>query len=373
MSTSKRTRAEPLAIQSRPAEGLPAAKPLVFISHDTRDADLAAAFGSLLRDASGGTLKSFRSSDRKGTAGIEFGAEWYKAIMDTLASATDVVALLTPHSVNRPWILYEVGVAKGKLNTTAFGIALGVPFEVASTGPFAQFQNSSDDEDSLTKLVLQLIRRNPDADPSEDAVRRQVQAFRATLDGFAAKATHVKAPAPSVDENTVAKLFEEVKVLFRELPDQVEQKVQMGRRPKGRRGRWFHSHVFDELLFRFAESDRDSSAAAWLVFISYLRDELPWLYEAGIEVYRALLTHNKATLSRARKQFLQVVEMLTKSRFLYELHDGDKELYTLYHRLPEMMDHFLSRAIDFTADEAEVLLAESRPRRTARSAAQRKK
>jgi hypothetical protein len=55
--------------------------PLVFISHDNRDADLAEAFGNLLTDASGGILKSFRSSDRKGTAGIEYGQEWYRAIM----------------------------------------------------------------------------------------------------------------------------------------------------------------------------------------------------------------------------------------------------------------------------------------------------
>src|SRR5215470_818878 len=81
--------------------------PLVFVSHDTRDADLAEAFSNLLTDASGGILKSFRSSDRKGTAGIEYGQEWYRAIMQKLDDATDVVALLTSNSINRPWILYE--------------------------------------------------------------------------------------------------------------------------------------------------------------------------------------------------------------------------------------------------------------------------
>src|ERR1035441_7997131 len=80
--------------------------PLVFVSHDTRDADLAEAFGNLLTDASGGVLQSFRSSDRKGTAGIEFGAEWYAAIMSKLSNATDVVALLTAHSEGRPWKEY---------------------------------------------------------------------------------------------------------------------------------------------------------------------------------------------------------------------------------------------------------------------------
>jgi hypothetical protein len=128
---------------------------LVFISHDSRDADLAEAFSNLLTDASGGILKSFRSSDRKGTAGIEYGQEWYRAIMQKLDDATDVVALLTAHSVNRPWILYEAGVAKGKLssNDRVLGIALGVSLDEAATGPFAQFQNSPDEEDAITGLA----------------------------------------------------------------------------------------------------------------------------------------------------------------------------------------------------------------------------
>jgi len=114
-------------------------KPLVFVSHDSRDAALAEVFGNLLGDASGGMLKSFRSSDRKGTTGIEFGEEWYKAIMSRLGDASDVVALITQNSIDRPWILYEAGVAKGKLDTTLFGVAIGIPLEKISTGPFAQF------------------------------------------------------------------------------------------------------------------------------------------------------------------------------------------------------------------------------------------
>jgi hypothetical protein len=158
-------------------------KSVIFISHDSRDADLAEAFGNLLTDASGGILKSFRSSDRKGNAGIEYGQEWYRAIMQKLDDATDVVALLTARSINRPWILYETGVAKGKLNANdrVFGIALGVALDEAATGPFAQFQNSPDEEDAITSLVLQLIRRHPQAAPREEAVRRQVQAFRESV------------------------------------------------------------------------------------------------------------------------------------------------------------------------------------------------
>ncbi|WP_241085388.1 hypothetical protein [Candidatus Vondammii sp. HM_W22] len=51
------------------------ARSLVFISHDTRDAKLAEAFSGLLRSVSAGVLKSFRTSDRKGNQGIEYGVQ----------------------------------------------------------------------------------------------------------------------------------------------------------------------------------------------------------------------------------------------------------------------------------------------------------
>ena len=115
--------------KSQPSEARvkQSASPLVFISHDSRDAELAEAFSKLLSSVSAGMLKSFRSSDKKGGEGIEFGDEWYKRLMTKLDSASDVVCLLTERSIERPWILYEAGVAKGKLDIPVIGIAIGVP------------------------------------------------------------------------------------------------------------------------------------------------------------------------------------------------------------------------------------------------------
>src|SRR5258708_37492823 len=110
-----------------PPEGdlLPSATgPLVFISHDTRDAELAEAFSKLLKSVSAGMIKTFRSSDKKGAEGIDFGEEWYKRLMTQLQSTSDVVCLFTERSLDRPWILFEAGVAKGKLNTPGIGLAL---------------------------------------------------------------------------------------------------------------------------------------------------------------------------------------------------------------------------------------------------------
>lgn len=153
----------------------------VFISHDSRDAELAVAFANLLINASGGVLNPFSSSDRTATGGIPFGADWYAALTSALDEASDVVALLTERSLHRPWILYEAGFAKGKLGKTVLGVALGVRLEQAVAGPFAQFQNSGDDEGSLIRLVQQLVSRHADAAPREDTVRYHVREFLATV------------------------------------------------------------------------------------------------------------------------------------------------------------------------------------------------
>jgi hypothetical protein len=346
MTTARTT--EAVAAESPGETSVPSlrrsVKPLVFVSHDSRDADLAEAFGNLLTDASGGTLKSFRSSDRKGTAGIEFGSEWYKAIMDRLSDATDVVALLTQHSLNRPWILYEAGVAKGKLDTIAFGVALGIPLEKASTGPFAQFQNCGDDEDSLTKLVLQLIKRNPDADPREAAVRRQVQAFRSNLDSLAKGAAKTApSPADRVDATAVAKLFEEVKVLFRDLPGQVEAKLQATvPQPGTRRRLRLHPAMFDEIFFSLRRRESPGGEGLpWLVWASVFREELPWLHELALELYRAISCGDERRVGAVRRDLRAALEMARRGPFMDAFLGRDEETYMVVRHCVDMLDRVL--------------------------------
>jgi hypothetical protein len=55
--------------QAAEQKSLQSSSPLIFISHDSRDAELAAAFSELLGSVSSGMLESFRSSDKKGTEG----------------------------------------------------------------------------------------------------------------------------------------------------------------------------------------------------------------------------------------------------------------------------------------------------------------
>lgn len=317
-------------------------KPLVFVSHDSRDADLAEAFSNLLTDASGGTLRSFRSSDKRGTAGIEFGQEWYQAIMEKLSTATDVVALLTPRSLNRPWILYETGVAKGKLDTVVFGVAVGVPLEKVSTGPFAQFQNCAEDEDSLTKLVLQLIKRNPDAEPREEAVRLQVQAFTSKL-GALLKEKPV-ASSPRMDEVAVAKLFEEVKVMFQELPSRLEDRISFSSGERRRRTISLPPPVLFDTALRLDEETQGLDGL--LMIASLLRDDFPWLYEQALELYRTAKVADRETIQNGIRVFVHACNWTLRGPLGHELSSESRELRQIMREVPEFLDHYFHRYFD---------------------------
>ena len=305
--------------------------PLIFISHDTRDADIAELFSELLRSVSAGMLRSFRSSDRKGSQGIEYGTEWYNELMKNLQSASDVVCLLTQRSLERPWILYEAGVAMGKLSRPVLGVALGIPLTRASTGPFAQFQNCSDDEESLTKLAMQLLKRIPNADPDREVIKVQVQGFKQKISPILAALDNERGNV-TADDTSAAKLFEEVKVMFQDLPSRVENRLDPRR--KSNVGRRFHPMMLRETMH--ASYKLDASLGLLMVF-SLFRDEIPWLYEIGLEIYRTVKKGDPEEIEKAIVNFQMAVEFARSAPLLME-EMKDDEVYYITREVPAVLE-----------------------------------
>lgn len=325
-----------------------AANPLVFISHDTRDAELAEAFSNLLKSVSAGVLKSFRTSDRRGNQGIEYGVEWYPEIIKNIQSASDVVCLLTERSVNRPWILFEAGMAKGKLDTPILGVALGIELRAASTGPFAQFQNCADDEESLTKLVFQLVNRIPGSEPDRDTIRFQVGKFKTSVDGILKSLAGTNASSvqpskrPKVDEieNSYVKLFEEIKIMFQDLPSRIERSGVF--RPSGDRRRRFHPRMIEELMF----GSKDPFLGI-RVALSLLRDPLPWLYDEGCALIPKLQNAKTPTArKRVLREFRDLLMVSTRNPYVEKFLIENEDDYILTREVPQMILYALEHYDD---------------------------
>ncbi len=316
--------------------------PLVFISHDSKDAEFAEAFSELLKSVSAGMLKSFRSSDKKGTEGIEYGDEWYKRLMSKLESASDVVCLFTERSLDRPWILYEAGVAKGKLNTPVYGIALGIPLRRVSTGPFYQFQNCGDSDDELTKLVLQLASRISELEPYPDVVRTQVGVFKTKVKKVLANLSTSKGETKdsTVDDTSVAKLFEEVKVMLRDLPSRIDDRLADGINLIRRRRRRFHPMMFEEMMHMSSKSD---DPVGILMIASLLRDDIPWLYEIAMEVYRTAKSGDPKAAEEAMMRFRDAAKFTMRGPFMEEFGVSSKEMHMMMMELPHLLDNYMER------------------------------
>jgi hypothetical protein len=85
----------------------------VFLSHSTRDTEIAAALRKLLVDVFGDRVGVSFSSDQEPGGGIEAGKKWRDWINKEIAEAEQTHVLLTTNSLSRPWILWESGVAAG--------------------------------------------------------------------------------------------------------------------------------------------------------------------------------------------------------------------------------------------------------------------
>lgn len=327
------------------AELLPAinANPMVFISHDARDADLAEAFSKLLKSVSAGMIKTFRSSDKKGTEGIDFGEEWYKRLMTQLQTTSDVVCLFTERSLDRPWILFEAGVAKGKLDTPVIGVALGVPLSRISAGPFYQFMNMDDSEGDLIKLVNQLARRIPNLELDGDVVKIQVGAFKA------AEATILKklaSGAPKavakedIDESAVAKLSEEMK----SLPSRIAERLaDIGAPVRRRRPRRLHPMMMEEIIHM---SGDPGDPVAILMAASLIKDDLPWLYELATEVYRAAKDGDPETIENEMRRIRRFSEFAMRGPMMEDFGGQDKDIHMFIMEFPRMLERVLLRALE---------------------------
>lgn len=87
-------------------------KPTVFISHAVTDEPIANVVRGEIRRIFADGVTVFASSV---PGVIEPGAEWLDAIQENLSSATAVLVIVSPTSINRPWVWFEVGASWSKM------------------------------------------------------------------------------------------------------------------------------------------------------------------------------------------------------------------------------------------------------------------
>lgn len=201
-------------------------------------------------------------------------------------------------------------------------------YKDASSGPFAQFQNCGDDEDSLTKLVFQLVNRIPNSEPDKETIKFQVGKFMQTvgeilkkLDGSGAPESTKKSAANLKEiENSSAKLFEEIKIMFQDLPSRIER----ANLPEGHRRKRRFQPVMIEAMLHLSKNPKIGLKIA----LSLYREKMPWVYDEGIVLLRKLdASKNSLTNKRVMHEFEELLMQSTRTVDEFMLDDEEERAF----------------------------------------------
>lgn len=233
-------------------------------------------------------------------------------------------------------------MAKGKLNTPVVGVALGIPLIRVSAGPFYQFMNMDDSAEDLIKLVNQLAKKVPHLELDSDVVNTQVAAFKTSESEILKRLSSGKVKDKSKDdaeENSVAKLAEEMK----SLPLRVaERLIELGDTRHRRRTRRISPMAIDELMHVAGEP---GDPIPILMAASMVRDELPWLYELVMEVYRAARNGDTARIDEEIRRIHRFSELMLSGRIGEEFGLEYKDNYIIARELPRILERYLMFAM----------------------------
>lgn len=81
-------------------------KPVIFISHSSKDKELADKFKKILEECFQFQIDVFASSNPEA---ISVGRDWFNEVIQKIESATVLLILVTPTAITRPWIWFETG------------------------------------------------------------------------------------------------------------------------------------------------------------------------------------------------------------------------------------------------------------------------
>lgn len=125
----------------------------VLISHAHDETKLAKAWKDLIETTSSGAIRVWFSSDSNPSGGMELGKEWRDKLYERLGSCDFVLAIQTPASSGRPWIIWECAVANGidkerGIIPVVYSMAFG---DLAS--PLSSYQSYEGSEETQVQQV----------------------------------------------------------------------------------------------------------------------------------------------------------------------------------------------------------------------------
>lgn len=278
-------------------------------------------------------------------ADVAAGDRWAQEVAKELEASNFGIICVTPENVTAPWVLFEAGaLAKSIQGARVVPLLYGLEFSDIS-GPLAQFQAKKMEMTGLGEVVQSINHAATEEAIPDD---RAKQLFSALWPEFEKRLKAIPDEAPTErhmrpQHEILEELVAGVRGLdgrFRDLENTVSDE---GVLSSPRRLRHFHPMMFEELMHMSGES---GDPVAIIMAASLVREDVPWLYELAMEVYRAVKAGNAEAVERELKRLRHISKMMMHLPFLEELGLGGREAHMFIMEFTRVLESMLRYTLE---------------------------
>lgn len=303
---------------------------------------------------------------------IDKGARWSTDIAKELEDSTFGILCVTRENINAPWLTFEAGALSKTMDKSFVSPFL---FDIKRSevdGPILQFQSTIFEKEDIQKLVKTLNKACGDNGLTDERLNKAFSVWYPTLESELNELKQQAGPENAtvtqevMDSPDIQEILEEVLEISRanqklirnpdgslgsqldELRHIVKEVLHRMERPdvfRSKRGRRLHPMMFEEIMHSSAMSENGYVGVQ--MTLAFLRQDFPWIYEAGMEVIRIFKSRASQSDKRsALEAFHRVLEFSFEHPMMREQFESSKEMHMISRELPRILMHSLDRLLE---------------------------
>ena len=291
---------------------------------------------------------------------IDKGARWSTDIAKELSDSSFGILCVTRENISAPWLTFEAGALSKTMDKAFVSPFL---FDIKRSevdGPILQFQSTTFDNEDLRKLVTTLNKACDKDGLTDERLNKTFDVWYQTLESELEKLRDAKLDEQEEGSRTELQLPETQEILeeilelsrinqklirnpdeslssnVKEMNTLLQELVERRERFGDRRKREFHPMMMDELM-HLSSSMRNGYVGIQMA-LALVRDQLPWIYDAGIEVVSVLRARRaNQEKQEAIGQFRKILEFSFEHPVMREVVGRSREMSFFYHRIDDML------------------------------------
>jgi hypothetical protein len=247
-------------------------------------------------------------------ADIEAGQRWDDDLSKKLSECNFGISCVTRDNMTAPWLLFEAGaLAKSVDNSKLVPLLLDLDIKDFS-GPLSRFQAKKVDKAGISDILFSI---NKDAaTPVPDT--RLSDLLEMAWDNLEEKIEAIPdTTSPATKPRTQSDILEELVAGVRSVESRIRDFSDDDDAPRRRRRLKFFPPMIHELMGHLTRKRDDPILL--VVFASFFREDVPWLYELAMLAYRAITAGEIQESRRALESFRRGVELVMHGPFSREL------------------------------------------------------